>query len=372
MEPMSDASTLERTLINRARQTLTPINGSMELLPLCNMNCAMCYVRLSPEEMRAQGRLRTADEWLSLGREMADAGTLFLLLTGGEPLLFPNFKDLYLGLRKLGLILTINTNGTLIDEEWADFFAQYKPRRINITLYGTDEETYTRLCRYPGGFEKTIRAIKLLRQRQVDVRLGISVTKENMNDLETVFALGKELDVPVIADTYMLPTTRERTLPFDHQVRMTPEEAARASRYSYKMRNSEERNRQYVMHAIARIQDPDFPRGSTSLTCHAGFCSFTVNWQGQLRPCVMLSEPAINVFETGFAAGWQQLRAQAAPIRTNPQCNACHLKPICKTCAAAALAETGAYDGIPEYCCRYAEEYYRLLLEEAKAYGQDL
>ena len=86
----------------------------------------------------------------------------------------------------------------------------------------------------------------------------------------------------------------------------------------------------------------------------------------------MLSEPAINVFETGFAAGWQQLRAQAAPIRTNPQCNACHLKPICKTCAAAALAETGAYDGIPEYCCRYAEEYYRLLLEEAKAYGQDL
>ena len=72
---------------------------------------------------------------------------LFLLLTGGEPLLFPDFKTLYRRLRNLGMILTINTNGTLLDEAWADFFATYPPRRINITLYGADAASYDRLDR---------------------------------------------------------------------------------------------------------------------------------------------------------------------------------------------------------------------------------
>lgn len=58
------ASSVERALINRAKEKKVPINGSLELLPLCNMNCDMCYVRLSREEMERKGRLCTADEWL--------------------------------------------------------------------------------------------------------------------------------------------------------------------------------------------------------------------------------------------------------------------------------------------------------------------
>ena len=61
MEPLQDATTVERMLLAQAKQTRTPVNGSIELLPLCNMNCDMCYVRLSREEMERQGRLRTAD-----------------------------------------------------------------------------------------------------------------------------------------------------------------------------------------------------------------------------------------------------------------------------------------------------------------------
>ena len=97
------ASSVEHTLIKRAKERKTPINGSLELLPLCNMNCDMCYVRLSREEMERKGRLCTADEWLEIGRQMKEAGVLFLLLTGGEPLLFPDFKRMYLELRKMGL-----------------------------------------------------------------------------------------------------------------------------------------------------------------------------------------------------------------------------------------------------------------------------
>ena len=111
MEPLEGATTVERMLLDQARRTCAPANGSIELLPLCNMNCDMCYVRLSKEEMEAKGRLRTADEWLEIGKQMKEAGVLFLLLTGGEPFLYPDFRRLYLELRKMGMIITINTNG---------------------------------------------------------------------------------------------------------------------------------------------------------------------------------------------------------------------------------------------------------------------
>ena len=117
MDPMQmEPNTMEKRMLRRASAAQRPINGSLELLPLCNMNCDMCYVRLSAGETEAKGGLRMADEWISLGRQMQKAGVLFLLLTGGEPLLFPDFQKLYVELRQMGMILTVNTNGTLLDE----------------------------------------------------------------------------------------------------------------------------------------------------------------------------------------------------------------------------------------------------------------
>ena len=65
--------TYERILIAKAGESNTPISGSFELLPLCNMNCDMCYVRLDRKEMEQQGRLRTADEWIELAEQMQKA-----------------------------------------------------------------------------------------------------------------------------------------------------------------------------------------------------------------------------------------------------------------------------------------------------------
>ena len=53
-------------------------------------------------------------------------GTLFILLTGGEPMLYPHFKELYTRLREMGFILTLNTNGTLIDNEMVRILQTHK------------------------------------------------------------------------------------------------------------------------------------------------------------------------------------------------------------------------------------------------------
>ena len=304
--------TMEKMMMTRAARNQYPINGSLELLPLCNMKCDMCYVRLDHNEVEKRGGLHSVEEWIDLAKQMADAGGLFLLLTGGEPLLFPGFKKLYMELKNLGMILTINTNGTLIDEEWADFFARNRPRRINITLYGSDDTAYETLCHYPGGFEKTRKAIRLLREREIEVKINGSVTKENWKDVDAIYTIGKELDAPVHMDTYMLPGIKERNLPFEQQSRLNPEDAALAEIQTRKAEIVPEIFRQYAeqMTAILKKQDMVY---SDQISCLAGNCSFTINWQGEMRPCVTLQEPSVPVFETGFSSAWQKISSESDP-----------------------------------------------------------
>ena len=358
-------TTIEKMLIQQAARQQQPINGSIELLPLCNMNCDMCYVRLSRKEMEQQGHLHKAEEWIQLGREMKDAGVLFLLLTGGEPLLFPDFKKLYLELMQMGMILTINTNGTLIDEDWAHFFGQYKPRRINITLYGADDVAYETLRHYPGGDAKTIKGIQRLKNESVDVKINGSVTKQNKKDMKRIYAIGQELHIPVHMDTYMLPGLHERKKTYEEQSRLGPVEAARADMETLKTEFHPEAFHQYVNHSIYNVQNADHSY-TRQISCLAGNCSFTINWKGEMRPCVVLPKPSIRVFETGFSSAWNQLSTESKEFLLNSKCSTCSLRPICKTCVASALLETDSYDGVPDYLCQYTEEFLRLLFIEKK------
>ena len=347
MEQMDFTLTNEKRILSRAAQLQNPVNGSLELLPLCNMNCDMCYIRLSSSEVKAQGGLRTADEWIRLGHEMAKAGVLFLLLTGGEPLLFPDFRKLYTELKQMGMILTINTNGTLLDEAWAEFFGKYKPRRINITLYGSNDDAYEKLCHYPGGFSRTVNAIRLLCSRGVDVKINGSVTKYNRDDMEAIYQIGRELDVPVHMDTYMLPGIHERGLPFEEQSRLMPEDAAAAEICMRKSEMNPEDFRQYVKEILARTEQKDITYPD-QISCLAGNCSFAISWP---------------VFEKGFESAWQEISREAKTLKVSETCVRCQLRPACKTCAASAYLETGRCDGVPEYLCRYAKETVRLLRE---------
>ena len=82
-----------------------------------------------------------------------------------------------------------------------------------------------------------------------------------------------------------------------------------------------------------------------------------------MRPCVMQSVPQANVFEEGFVQSWKKISSQTDDILINEACVICKYRSICNTCAAAALLETGDYEGIPEYICEYTKEFYNILKE---------
>lgn len=361
MEPIEYQGTIEQFLCEKATVNHVPINAILELTPLCNMNCDMCFVRLSAEEMKQKGRSRSAEEWIGLGREMKDAGTLFVLLTGGEPLLHPEFKKIYVAYKRMGMILTINTNGTLIDEQWADFFAQYPPRRINLTLYGKDGHTYRNLCHYPDGFDKVLRAIQLLQERKIDIKINGSITPENVGDIDDLFSIVDRLDAVWKFDTYMYPASRERDHLFEEKSRLTPEEAAAARVKIMEKRQGKEKFPDFARQFLQQGEAEPGEYATEEVKCRAGRSSFMVNWQGMMRPCVMLSDPEEPVFDTGFAKAWKRITERFGKVRLSAECSTCTMREVCQTCAACALLESGRFDGVPEYMCRYTKETLRLL-----------
>lgn len=365
MKDFVPVNSFEKHLCERATVYNIPINAILELTPLCNMNCDMCYVRLSPAELEEQGRLLTVDEWILLAENMKKRGTLFVLLTGGEPLLYLEFRELYLKLKELGMIITINTNGTLIDEEWADFFEKYPPRRINITLYGKDEHTYNQLCHYQDGFRKTITAIQLLKERNIDVKINGSLTPLNVQDADELISLFKRWDVAWKIDTYMYPATRERIGKFQDESRLSPKEAAK---YRVKFLKEKLGKDKFILLAkqlIGTVADYRIDENEDNLeACRAGRSSFSINWQGKMRPCVLLSNPEVNLLEIDFDHAWDILVEKVGKIKFNSNCNKCEYKKACNTCVACAFLEGGTFEAIPEYMCSYTKETLSYLKQE--------
>ena len=144
MEFNSVEPRLSTYLHAKACRNGTPLAGNFELTARCNFECKMCYVHLTAEEQQRRGRELTADEWLTIAEAARRQGMLFLLLTGGDPLIRPDFRYLLTELKKMGLLVSVNSNGSLIDKDWLDVFRHEPPVRFNITLYGGGTETYER------------------------------------------------------------------------------------------------------------------------------------------------------------------------------------------------------------------------------------
>lgn len=347
----------------RAARAGIPLSGTFELTPCCNMACKMCYVRKTKQEQEAIAPLRTAEEWIRLGRTARDAGMLYLLLTGGEPFLRPDLRQILSRLNSLGLVITINSNGTLIDASVVDWLKQTPPARINITLYGASDETYGRLCGNPHGFSQVVRAIRLLKQAGIAVKLNCSVTPDNAHDLERMFAFAREEELILQATSYMFPPLRRDAAMVGRNDRFTPEEAAWQNARIVCQSWGEERFLEYMDAEESRSlpaepgEDcPELPVEGGGMRCRAGRCSFWVTWDGRMLPCGMFpGEDAANVLDGDFAAQWQRVREQVAQIRLPAGCTACSLRDSCRACAAMVLTETGGFDRIPEYRCRMSK-----------------
>ena len=162
---------LSRKLHALGRRLGTPISGTFELTAGCNFNCRMCYIHDRNAVPRANGEL-TAEQWLQIGQQAAEAGTVFVLLTGGEPLLRGDFAEIYTGLKRLGLMVSVNTNGALLTGETAALLERNPPMRLNVSLYADSAEGYRQVCG-TDAFELVVANIRRMKQAGTAIKLNV-------------------------------------------------------------------------------------------------------------------------------------------------------------------------------------------------------
>lgn len=344
---------IKKYVFQKAAINHIPVSGTFELTPRCNLSCEMCYIRMSAAEEAAIGQELTADEWLSLGKQAVDAGMVYLLLTGGEPLLRPDFSEIYSGLAEMGILLTLNTNGTLVDEYIVQSMERNPPEKVNVTLYGASRDTYQKVCGSANGYEAALHGIGLLKEANIPVCINTTYTRHNASDMEHIVSFAKENGIPIRMTSYLFPPLRcgRET---DVSCFLSSDEYGRlgAAFDSITMDSAQKKRRADILARVREHPSVLHPEGKAA-SCMAGRGAFWITWDGQLMPCGMLPQLGRSLKSESFTNIWADLahvmNAQALPIK----CSGCPKRVLCPVC----IAVTQSSDEPPKTLCRYCDSY---------------
>lgn len=355
-------------LHSKAALTGTPLSGTYELTARCNLDCRMCYIHRRPFDRIALGGEKPASWWNRLTDTLHAGGMLTLLLTGGEPFLRPDFLEIYNYAHDKGILVSINSNGSMVTEQHMAALRARQPQRVNITLYGTSRETYGRLCGDPSAYDRTLRTIFSMKDAGIPLKLNYSVTPENRQDVRAALDFCEKNDLVIDFATYLFPPIRACEHGNYETTRISPQESAEIQlmydkhRYptkTYTQRRKDILSGNYIPDGTEQCMD----QPTEHIRCRAGKTCFWVTWDGELRPCGMMSTPSVSM-EQGFLPAWEQIKTLREEIVVPAKCTACSMRNVCTACPAASYSETGDYAGVPEYLCEKAKAYLELLSRE--------
>ena len=176
--------------VKKAREHDTPISGSFELTPLCNLDCRMCYIHLTDPTVKE--RMLSGEQWIDLMRQAIDHGMMIALLTGGEAMTHPDFRKIYLYLIEQGISVHVKTNGILLNREMVELFTEYPPYIIDVSLYGCDGESYMTVTGYDV-FETVTANVRAAIAAGLHVRLMITPSAYMLPWVDRIMEYAKNL-----------------------------------------------------------------------------------------------------------------------------------------------------------------------------------
>ncbi len=327
-----------------------PLNGTLELTRRCPLECTHCYNNLPVGDRSAIAGELSYAELCRVMEEMAEAGTLWLLLTGGEILARPDFLEIYTYAKKKGFLITLFTNGTMITAEIADHWARYRPFAIEITLYGHTRETYERLTRVPGSFDRCRRGIELLLERKLPLRLktvGVATTRHEILEMKR---FAEELGLEFKFDSMINPRIDCSLSPLEE--RMTPQQIVEfdlddPKRTEGWLRFAEAYN--HPMHETTGQRDQLYH-------CGGGVNAFAIDPSGHLSICVLSHNDRYDLRRGSFREGWQEFLGKVRDRRTTrpTRCVECGLKAMCGMCPANGELENRDPEEPVDFLCHVA------------------
>lgn len=314
-----------------------PISGTFELTPRCNFNCRMCYVHLKLDQIPKYGRELTAKEWIRIAEEAKEAGTTWLCVTGGEPLMHPEFETIWKELCSMGFFITLQTNASLIKGKMADLLAKYPPRGAKITLYGSSDEVYEKVCRVKNGFTDADAGIRTLCEMKIPVQLISTVIRQNEDDIKRMAFYAYIHGLKWEATGKIKKSVRGAQNNID-DVRIIGDS-----------KKSDTANRNININSGPKM---DMSRKPCTY-CRDYRVGYWILWDGRMSFCSFINEMNISIREKDFYRAWKTLIDFEDTLDWPDECKNCILQKQCMKCAATLATECGSiYKISKDFCDR--------------------
>ena len=343
-----------------------PLQVSIEVTRRCPLECLHCYNNLPMGDMEAKQRELSKAEHFRMLDELVEMGCFWLLYTGGEIFARKDFLEIYTYAKKKGFLITLFTNGTIINEQIADYLVEWPPFAIEITLYGRTRETYEALTAVPGSYDRCLRGIKLLKERGLPLKLKTVATSINKHEVVAMRRFAEEeLGVEFKMDGQVNPRIDCSQSPL--AVRLTPEEVVALDMSAPKGASE---YRRLAKHDLEN--PPNLAQIDTIYHCGGGMSGFAINAYGEMGICVISQQETFSVREVGVAKVWEgsllQLRSRKRTQVT--KCKQCRIQSLCGMCPANGEMESGDRESPVEFLCHVAHLRAAVVGVEIPAHGE--
>ena len=334
---------------DRQKGRRAPMEVSIELTHRCPLECQHCYNNLPMSDENARRQELSFKEHIRLLDELVDMGCLWILYTGGEVFARKDFIDIYTEAKKRGFLITIFTNGTMITPRIADHLAEYRPFSIEITLYGATRETYETLTQIPGSFDRCMKGIRLLQERNLPLKLKTVPTTINFHEVSEMKRFAEQvLGAEFKFDALVNPRTDCSQSPL--AIRLSPEQVVSLD-FRDPVRKAEF-HKMAEEELAGNLRSP----GPEKYTCGGGQNGCAIDPQGQMTICVLSHQDGANLRDGGFKHGWEgRLKDIRQSTRTRQTiCSTCQLQSLCSMCPANGELESGDAETPVEFLCQVA------------------
>lgn len=305
---------------------LIPFQATIELTYRCNERCGHCYLATYDDAADGRPPLEAA-EWIRIFDQLARAGTLVLVLIGGEAMMHPRFWELAEAAAARGFALSLVTNGLLIDDAAAERMKRLGFYQVSVSLYSHDPAIHDRMTRRKGSHHRTQLAVERLSRLGVEVVVNCLLTSLNIDTCLELESWAEPLGVRVQFDP--LVTAKSDGSLDSTATRASPEQLLRF----YRARKA--RGITPAPQAPDSLEDP---------VCNQGRGKCAINAYGDLLTCLEVRDPIGNLRERSFEDLWRSDKADQlrnyknSDLRFDPTCGD---GAYCDHCPGMAIAETG-------------------------------
>jgi len=327
-----------------------PLQVSIEVTRRCPLECLHCYNNLPMGDVEARRRELSKEEHFRVLDELVEMGCFWILYTGGEIFARKDFLEIYTYAKKKGFLITLFTNGTIINEQIADYLAEWPPFAIEITLYGRTRETYEALTAVPGSYDRCLRGIRLLKERGLPLKLKTVATSINKHEVMAMRRFAEEeLGVEFKMDGQINPRIDCSQSPL--AVRLTPEEVVALDMASPKARDEYFRLAQRDLERPASLSKVD-----TLYFCGGGHNGFAINAFGEMGICITSQQETFSVRDAGVKNVWEGalLEVRRRKRTRMTKCVECRIQSLCGMCPANGEMENGDRESPVEFLCHVA------------------